>query len=115
MAVEVPVSSMNTSRRGSSPGCSAFHASRAAATSGRSCSLACTIFFEADAFGGKEPPYRAVADMLAAGGKLGPDLLQRQIGKRGDPLQQPVSFLLQPRAVVAAHRLGGKPLLPPPR
>jgi hypothetical protein len=34
-------------------------------------------FFEADALGGKEPPYRPVADMDAAISKLGAKLLQR--------------------------------------
>jgi len=34
-------------------------------------------FFEADALGGEEAPYRPVADMIAARGKLGPDLFQR--------------------------------------
>src|SRR5229473_2578359 len=96
MAVLVPVSSMNTSRAGSRSGCAAIQAARAAATSGRSCSLACTIFFEADVLGGEEPPYRAIADMLAARGKFGADLLQRQVGNRGNPFQQPQAFLLQP-------------------
>src|SRR5579863_2252772 len=94
MLVVVPVSSRKTSRAGSRSGCAAIHAARAAATSGRSCSLACTIFLEADVLGGKEPPHRPVADMLAASGKFGADLLQRQVGNRGDPLQQPQAFLL---------------------
>src|ERR1700704_5786144 len=98
MLVEVPVSSMNTSRAGSRSGCAAIQAARAAATSGRSCSLACTIFFEADVFGGEEPPHRAIADRLAARGKLRADLFQRRGGggPRGDPLQQPDPLLLQP-------------------
>src|SRR6185503_5377904 len=111
MLVVVPVSSRKTSRAGSRSGCAAIQAARAAATSGRSCSLACTIFFKADAFGGKEPPYRAIADRLAAAGQLGADLLQRQVGNRGDPLQQPIPICLQARAVIAAHRLGGEPAL----
>src|SRR5690348_12465368 len=109
MVVEVPVSSMKTSRAGSRAGCSACHAARAAATSGRSCSLACTIFFEADALGGKEPPHRSVADMLAAGGELGADLLECQVGSRGDPLKQPSPLRFQSGAAIATHRLGHKP------
>src|SRR5713226_8766713 len=108
MLVEVPVSSRKTSRAGSRAGCSAFQAARASATSGRSCSLACTIFFKADALGGKEPPHRPVADMQTASGQLGADLFQRQIWNRRDPRQQPSPLALQPRAVVATHRLGGK-------
>src|SRR6266545_4708738 len=103
IAVEVPVSSMNTSRAGSRAGCSSFQAARASATSGRSCSLACTIFFEADALGSKEPPYRSIPDMLAPLGKLGADLLQRQVGHRGDPLQEPDPLVFQSRFVIAAH------------
>src|ERR1044071_2106796 len=75
MLVAVPVSSMKTSRFGSRVACSAFHPVRAAAMSGRSCSAACTIFFEADALGGEEPPYRAVADMDAVPGEFLADLL----------------------------------------
>src|SRR5207244_1700229 len=81
----------------------------ASATSGRSCSAACTIFFEADALGGKEPPHRAVADVDATLRKLGPDLLQRQIRDCCDPLQQPGPLALQTRVVIATHRLGGGP------
>src|SRR4030088_2006915 len=104
MLVEVPVSSMNTSRAGSRSGCAAIQAARAAATSGRSCSLACTIFFEADVFGGEEPPHRAIADRLAARGKLGADLFQRQLGSRRDPLLQPDPPLLHPWVAVVADR-----------
>src|SRR5712691_10452899 len=109
MLVEVPVSSINTSRAGSRVGCSSFQAARAAATSGRSCSLACTIFFEADALGSEKPPHRAIPDMDAAGGKFGPDLLQRQVRNCRDPLQQPGPLALQPRIAIAAHRLGANP------
>src|SRR5258708_30990281 len=114
MLVEVPVSSIKTSRAGSSAGCSSFQAARAAATSGRSCSLACTIFFEADALGGEEAPHRAVPDMQAAAGKLGADLLQRQVRNRPDPLQQPGPLALQARVVIAPHRPGWKPAALPP-
>src|SRR5271163_570935 len=75
MLVEVPVSSIKTSFAGSSEPCSAFQAVRAAATSGRSCSAACAVFFEADALGRKEPLYRPVAHMEAASGQLAPQLL----------------------------------------
>src|SRR4029077_11826164 len=82
-----------------------FQAARAAATSGRSCSLACTIFFEADALGGEEAPHRAIPDMDAAAPPLRPELLQRQVRSRRNPLQQPTPFLLQPRVVITTHRL----------
>src|SRR6266542_1038909 len=108
MLVEVPVSSMKTSRAGSRAAWSSFHAVRASATSDRSCSAACTIFFEADVLGGKEPPHRAVADLDATLRKLGPDLLQRQIRDRFDPLQQPGPLAPQARVVVTTHRLGAQ-------
>src|SRR5580658_10794545 len=46
MLVEAQVSSMNTSRRGSSCFCSSRQAARAATTSGRCCSAARRVFFE---------------------------------------------------------------------
>ena len=42
--VDVPVSSTNTNRQGSKPGCSSSQARRRAVTSGRSCSAACAVF-----------------------------------------------------------------------
>jgi len=72
-------------------------------------------FFKADALGGEKPPHRAVADSLAAVGKLAAKLLQRHVRRLGNPLQQPVPLVLQPRAVVAPHRLGRQPTLIAPR
>src|SRR5215472_12050051 len=46
MFVEALVSSINTRRLGSSFVCILNHALRAAATSGRSCSAACRLFFK---------------------------------------------------------------------
>src|ERR1700731_4166149 len=109
MLVDVPVSSMKTSFDGSSELCPAFQAIRASATSGRSCSAACAVFFEADALGGKEPPYRPVADLHPGPAPPPPPHLQRQIGPRLDPLQQPGPILpFQARAALATHRLGGQ-------
>src|ERR1700710_2323486 len=47
--VEAPVSSMKTRRFGSRSGWAANQARRRAATSGRSCSAACAVFFEGHA------------------------------------------------------------------
>src|SRR3546814_983608 len=44
--VDAPVSSMNTNRSGSRSGWALNHARRRARTSGRSCSLACAVFFD---------------------------------------------------------------------
>src|SRR5664279_1406187 len=46
MLVEVHVSSINTSFSTSIPGSASRHARRACCTSSRSCSLACSVFFE---------------------------------------------------------------------
>src|SRR4029077_13946031 len=62
--VEVPVSSMKTSRSGASLACLSDHAVRAAATSGRSFSAARTLFFEADAVAVEEPPDRTEPRLL---------------------------------------------------
>src|SRR5690242_11771654 len=115
MFVEVPVSSIKTSRLGSSAPWPACQATRAAAISGRSCSLACTIFFKADALGGEKPPHRAIPDNLAAAGELATKLLKRQVCSLANPLQQPLPFLLQARAVVAAHRPVLQTTFRPPR
>jgi hypothetical protein len=48
MFVDAQVSSMKTSFRGSRVGCFSRHAARAAATSGRFCSAAQSVFFIAD-------------------------------------------------------------------
>jgi hypothetical protein len=53
MRVERPVSSMKIRRSGSRSGCAANHASRDAATSGRSCSVACADFFSMSPPGGR--------------------------------------------------------------
>src|SRR5258708_3205185 len=57
--VDTKVSSMKTSRAGSRSGWPSNHASRRAATSARSCSLACAAFFKSDAVTVEETPDRA--------------------------------------------------------
>src|SRR5262249_22413424 len=60
--VDAEVSSMNTSLRGSSLICILCHALRAAATSARSCSAACRLFFEGKAQMAEKPEDRSLAD-----------------------------------------------------
>src|SRR2546421_11527838 len=71
MLVLAQVSSMKTRREGSSRPWYFFHCARRLATSGRSCSLACRLFFEADAFVLEEVPDRKVADFDAPLCQLG--------------------------------------------
>jgi hypothetical protein len=54
---------MNTSRSGLSSDCWSRQTALAAATSGRSCSAACCVFFSRQAFGGEEPADRRRADV----------------------------------------------------
>src|SRR5271156_5137187 len=56
--VEAPVSSMKTRCSGSRSGWASNQACRRAATSGRSCSLACAVFFQGDAMAVKKAPDR---------------------------------------------------------
>src|SRR5262245_63771639 len=63
MLVLAQVSSMKTRRVGSIRPWYFFHCARRRATSGRSCSLACRLFFEADALVLEEVPDRVVADL----------------------------------------------------
>lgn len=56
--VVTAVSSMNTRRGASSSDCSAFSSARATATSGRSCSAACRVFFKRDVVALVEAPHR---------------------------------------------------------
>lgn len=98
------VSSMNTSRSGSRSGCRSRHRARAAATSGRSCWVACRLFFEAEPFSGAEPPHRPVTDLQTPFRQLPTHLLQRQVRLGRDPLQQPLAMLSRhQRTPPAAH------------
>ncbi len=103
--VEAPVSSMNTRRSGSRSGWASNQAWRRAATPGRSCSLACAVFFEGEIVAVQEAPDRAA-------GKQGPVIALehvRQLGQRDvllrlDGRQDDVAKRLDPmRAHIAAH------------
>jgi hypothetical protein len=73
-------SSMKTRRGGSSSLWPSCRRARAAAMSGRSCSVARTIFFKGDLLLGEKAPNRAVANMDMTRRKLAPYVMQRQIG-----------------------------------
>src|SRR6202035_3453930 len=65
------VLSMKTSRLGSMRPWRVFHRPRLRATPGWFCSLASTVFFEAEAFAADECPDGAVVDPQPAPGKFG--------------------------------------------
>src|ERR1700739_1598637 len=105
--VVTAVSSMNTSRGATSLGCSAFSSARAAATSGRSCSAACRVFFEGDVVTLVEAPDRAnTGFMLLHATQPRTNLLERQVRLRCDEVEQPLPVLLKRRAAMAGSGLG---------
>src|SRR5262249_12271462 len=106
---------MKTRRSGSSLACPSAQVVRAAATSGRSCSTAHTLFFEADAVAVEEPPDRSNPGfLLALLQQAALDLLQRQVGFLPNQFKQPFLVLLQRRAALAFIGFGLKAAGLPP-
>src|SRR5262245_2910042 len=118
MLVLAQVSSMNTRREGSSRPWYFFHCARRRATSGRSCSLACTLFFEADAFVLKEVPHRVATHLETALGQFSRQCPQRDVRLIGHSCQQPFALpgnrIGAPPAHLAGCRAAGRaePLRP---
>src|SRR5882757_4376600 len=79
IVVETLVSSMKTSRLGSSLGCRFCKALRAAATSGRSCSVARRLFFKGQLQMRQKPEDRRLADRYLLLRQSGLELRQRDI------------------------------------
>src|SRR5271165_6868448 len=100
--VLVAVSSINTSRAGSSMPCSRIQRRRARATSARFCSAACRLFFKADIMSIEETLESAstAGDVLLRHG--GEDLLKGQIGLFGNQSQKPIRVLFQRRGAPSA-------------
>src|SRR6202790_1190162 len=97
---------MNTKRGALREGCSAFSAARAAATSGRSCSAACRVFFERDLLTIVEAPDRARSNLeLLRAAEPQADVIERQVRLRGDKIE-PLLMLVQRRAAMAGAGLG---------
>src|ERR1700674_1457775 len=97
---------MNTKRGALREGCSAFSAARAAATSGRSCSAACRVFFERDLVTIVEAPDRARSNLeLLRAAEPQADVIKRQVRLRGDKIEQPLLMLVQRRAAMAGAGL----------
>ena len=113
MFVLVAVSSINTSRAGSSMPCSRIQRRRARATSARFCSAACRLFFKADIVSIKETLESAptAGDALFSHG--GENLLEGQIRLFGNQSQDPVRVLFQWRNTPAAPFRRRAPCLTP--
>src|ERR1035437_6819476 len=117
--VVTDVSSIKMSRLPRKDNCSAFSSARAAATSGRSCSAACNVFFERDVVTVIKPPDRGSAD-LQLFGRCEPrnNLVEYQIGLSSHQIEQPPLVLLKRRAAVAGaglrrHAAGCLPAIHP--
>src|SRR5690606_6976259 len=96
--VVVPVSSMNTRRWGSSRILGwrfAFHSWRAAATSGRSCSLASRVFFAAVAVADRSARDRGRADDGALPGQFGRQFRHGDVLLLGHPTYQEVPVRIE--------------------
>ena len=76
--------------------------------SGRSCSVANTVFFEADALALEVSPERVAGFHDAAVAKLSQQRVQGQIRFLGQARQQLVALVLQQIRALAAHRLGSR-------
>ena len=103
MFVLVAVSSINTSRAGSSKPCSRIQRRRARATSARFCSSACRLFFKADIVSIKEPLQRALTAADSLFGHGGKDLLEGQIGLFGNQSQKPFRVFFERRGAPSAR------------
>src|SRR5438067_9697884 len=106
MLVLAQVSSMKTSREGSSRPWYFFHCARRLATSGRSCSLACRLFFEADPFVLEKMPNREVTHFEPALGQFRGQRPKRNVGLLGELAQQPVTSAGQCIRETAANLVG---------
>ena len=97
---------MKTRRLGSSAGCPARHERRSSATSARSCSAACAVFFNRDVLPAEEVPQPASATLhLPLRVQPDGDLFQGEVRRLLDQRQQPVRMGIQFGAMRRAHRI----------
>ena len=110
------VSSMNTNRVETSMLCSRIQRRRDRATSARSCSAACRLFFKRDLVSGKKPPERGAATRDASLAHRDKHLVQRQIRLLRDQGEQPIRLLLQRRSTSATrYGRGASVVVPAPQ
>src|SRR5262245_44415983 len=107
MLVFAQVSSMKTRRLGSIRPWYFFHCARRRATSGRSCSAACRLFFERHILGTEEVPDRFATHLDVAPRQFGAHPSQGQVRCGGDPRQKPIALWQKDQLPVAPpHRPG---------
>src|SRR3982074_74428 len=98
------VSSMKTRRLGSSRNWIFFHKVRRRATSGRSCSLAKTVFFEADPLAAQKTPQSVTGHGDAALAQFGKKRMQGQIRLFGKAAEKKAPLAFQEIGPLAPHR-----------
>src|ERR1700731_3541713 len=113
MFVLTAVSSINTSRAGSSIPCSRIQRRRPRATSARCRSAACSTFFERDVVSVEKTPERAAAGFDPSLAQFCNRFYQGQVRPLGDQIQNLDRELFQRRNAPAARLRGGAPLLIP--
>src|SRR5215471_14786202 len=97
---------MNTSLRGSSRACLLTHILRAAATSGRSCSAACRLFFKGEVQMAQKTEDGGLADDNVVLGQASLQFRQREVRPRRDPAYDPALVRLQSISLVATKLVG---------
>src|SRR5262252_6790996 len=107
------VSSINTSRAGSSMPCSRIQRRRARATSARCRSVACRLFFKGDAVSRKKTRKRALAGSNPPLEQLHKRLLQGQVRLFGNESQYRLLVRFQRRHASSARLRLGAPALAP--
>src|SRR5215211_1599312 len=108
MAVVAAVSPMNTSASGSRSSWPSNHPSRAALTSGRSCSAAWALLFSRDAVALEEARQAALGQMDAPLGQSRTQVPQEDAGLLLGERQDQIRMGLDPvRALIPTQRLGG--------
>jgi len=103
MLVLIQVSSMKTSRSGSSLACKDRQRCRRRAISARPCSRANRVFFEPQSFAEEELPYRIVRHPYPTRRQLRFQAMQRQVGYLADAFHDERPVRLQNPLAVPAH------------
>src|SRR5215472_14889240 len=103
MLVLTAVSSINTRCAGSSKPCSRIQRRRARATSARSRSAACRLFFDGDVVASEETRERTTTGLDAALSQRANHLIQRQIRLLPDQSEDSLRVLLQRRNTSSAQ------------
>lgn len=114
MLVVIAVSSRNTSRAGSSRPCSRIQRRRARATSARSRSAACRLFFKGDLVPVEKTRQRAAARSNSMPSQLCNGFYQGQVRLFGYHGQHAARQLFQRRNAASPRLRGGAPAFIPP-